>query len=145
MRGGDLRVHACTTPEQPLGVILSGEALGGGSCPSLSLSFKGGWCVPCQRKATAAAKSFQSCSALCDPIDSSSPGSSVPGILQARILELPFPSPMHACMLSHFSRVQFGATPWIAAHQAPLSTGFSRQEYWNGLPFPSPKESRLTV
>ena len=30
------------------------------------------------------------------------------------------------------------ATPWTVAHQAPLSMGFSRQEYWNGLPFPSP-------
>jgi len=54
---------------------------------------------------------------------------------------LPFPSPMHACMLSHFSRVQLCATPWTAAHQAPLSTGFSREEYWSGLPFPSPRDS----
>ena len=52
---------------------------------------------------------------------------------------LPFPSPMHACMLSRFSRVRFCVTLWTAAHQAPLSIGFSRQEYWNGLPFPSPK------
>ena len=44
---------------------------------------------------------------------------------------------MHA-MLSRFSRVRLCATPWTAAHQAPLSTGFSRQEYWSGLPFPSP-------
>ena len=44
---------------------------------------------------------------------------------------------MHACMLSHFSHVQLCATPGTAAHQAPLSTGFSRQEYWSGLPFPS--------
>ena len=44
---------------------------------------------------------------------------------------------MHLCMLSRFSRVQLCATLWTAAHQAPLSTGFSRQEYWNGLPFPS--------
>ena len=36
------------------------------------------------------------------------------------------------------SRVQRFATPWIAAYQAPLSMGFSRQEYWSGLPFPSP-------
>ena len=50
----------------------------------------------------------------------------------------PFPSPMHACMLGHFSRVQLYATPWTAAHQAPLSTGLSRQEYWSGSPFPSP-------
>ena len=45
---------------------------------------------------------------------------------------------MHACMLSHFSRVQLYATLWTAAHQVPLSMGFSRQESWNGLPFPSP-------
>ena len=52
---------------------------------------------------------------------------------------LPFPSPMHACMPSHFSRVRLCATLWTAAFQAPLSTGVSRQEYWSGLPFPSPK------
>ena len=51
---------------------------------------------------------------------------------------LPFPSPMHACMLGHFSRIQLCATPWTEAYQASLSTGFSRQEYWSGLPFPSP-------
>ena len=45
---------------------------------------------------------------------------------------------MHACMLSCFSCVQLCATPYTAAHQAPLSLGFSRQEYWSGLPFPSP-------
>ena len=48
---------------------------------------------------------------------------------------LPFPSPMHACMLSPFSRVPLCATLWTVAHQAPPSTGFSRQEYWSGLPF----------
>ena len=42
-------------------------------------------------------------------------------------------------MLSRFSHVQLCATPWTAAHQAPLSMEFFRQEYWNGLPFPSPK------
>ena len=41
-------------------------------------------------------------------------------------------------LLSHFSRVWLCATPWMAAHQAPLSLGFSRQEHWSGLPFPSP-------
>ena len=41
-------------------------------------------------------------------------------------------------LLSRFSRVQLCATPWTAAHQAPLSLGFSRQEHWSGLPFPSP-------
>ena len=43
-----------------------------------------------------------------------------------------------ACMLSHFSRVQFFATLWTVACQVPQSMGFPRQEYWNGLPFPSP-------
>ena len=41
-------------------------------------------------------------------------------------------------LLSHFSRIQLCATPSTAAHQAPPSLGFSRQEYWSGLPFPSP-------
>ena len=41
-------------------------------------------------------------------------------------------------LLSRFSRVRLCATPQMAAHQAPLSLGFSRQEYWSGLPFPSP-------
>ena len=45
---------------------------------------------------------------------------------------------MHACMLSRFSRVRLCVTPSTAAHQASLSLGFSRQEYWSGLPFPSP-------
>ena len=42
------------------------------------------------------------------------------------------------CMLSCFSRVQLFAVPWSVTHQAPLSMGFSRQEYWHGLPCPSP-------
>ena len=41
-------------------------------------------------------------------------------------------------MLGHSSRVRLFATLWTLAHQAPLSMGFFRQEYWNGLPFPSP-------
>ena len=41
-------------------------------------------------------------------------------------------------LLSRISRVRLGATPEMAAHQAPLSLGFSRQEHWSGLPFPSP-------
>ena len=45
---------------------------------------------------------------------------------------------MCACVLSRFSRVQLFENPWTVAHQAPLSMGFSRQEYWSGLPFPSP-------
>ena len=41
-------------------------------------------------------------------------------------------------LLSHFSHVRLCVTPQMAAHQAPLSLGFSRQEHWSGLPFPSP-------
>ena len=48
--------------------------------------------------------------------------------------------PNLSCMLNSFSRVRLCVTPWTAAHQAPLSTGFSRQEYWSGLPLPSPKK-----
>ena len=44
-------------------------------------------------------------------------------------------------LLSHFSRVQLCATPWTAAYQAPPSMGFSRQEYWSGVPLPSPREA----
>ena len=66
------------------------------------------------------------------------PGSCIPGILQARTLEWVAISFSNTCMLSCFSRVQLCVTPWTTAHQAPLSTGFSRQEYWSGLPFPSP-------
>ena len=43
-------------------------------------------------------------------------------------------------MLSHFSHVRLFVTPWTVAHQAPLSMGFSRQEYWNGLPCPPPED-----
>ena len=87
------------------------------------------------------AKSLQLCLTLCDPMDSSPPGSSIHRILQARILEwaaISFSNArMYACMLSRLSCVQLCATLWTAAHQAPPSTGFSRQEYWSGLPFPS--------
>ena len=41
-------------------------------------------------------------------------------------------------LLSRLSRVRLCVTPWTAAHQDPLSLGFSRQEHWSGLPFPSP-------
>ena len=45
---------------------------------------------------------------------------------------------MRVCVLNCFSCVQFFMTPWTVAHQAPLSMGFSRQEYWSGLPCPPP-------
>ena len=91
--------------------------------------------------AAAAAKSLQSCPTLCVPIDSSPWGSPVPGILQARTLEGVAISFSNAwkwkVKVNWLSRVQPLATPWTAAHQAPLSMGFSRQEYWSGVPLPS--------
>ena len=54
---------------------------------------------------------------------------------------LPFPSPMHACILSCLSRVRLCATPWTAAHKSPLCTEFSKQEYWSGVPFPPPTQA----
>ena len=92
--------------------------------------------------AVAAAKSLQSCPTLCDPIDGSPLGSSVPGIPQARILEwvaISFPNAWKwKVKLKLLNRAWLLATPWTAAYQAPPSIGFSRQEYWSGLPLPSP-------
>ena len=88
-----------------------------------------------------AAKSLQSCPTLCDPIVGSPPGSPVPGILQARTLEWVAISFSNACKwkvkVKSLSCVRLSATPWTAAYQAPPSVGFSRQEYWSGLPLPS--------
>ena len=142
-----------------------------------------------QAAAAAAAKLLQLCPTLCDPIDSSPPGSPVPGILQARTLEWVLtgyfkslllwvlrkqPGTEHhtlavsdchcgplaqllntqvfvfllmlffficacACMLSRFSHVPLSATLWVVARQAPLSKGFSRQEYWRGLLYSPPE------
>ena len=93
----------------------------------------------------ATAKSRQSCLILCSPIDGSPPGSSVPGILQARTLEWVAISLSNAWKWKvkgkSLSRVRLFATPWTAAYQAPPSMGFSRQEYWSGVPLPSPSNS----
>ena len=94
----------------------------------------------------AAAKSLQSCPTLCDPIDGSPPGSAVPGILQARTLEWVAISFSNSwkwkVKVKLLSRVQLLATPWTAAYQVPPSMGFSRQEYWSGVPLPSPKQNQ---
>jgi len=103
-------------------------------------------CMHCRgqlgKAAAAAAKSLQSCPTLCDPIDGSPPGSPIPGILQARTLEWVAISFSNAwkwkVKVKSLSHVWLLATPWPAAHQAPLSMGFSRQEYWSGVPLPSP-------
>ena len=94
-------------------------------------------------RCAAAAKSLQLCPTLCDPIDGSPPGSPVPGILQARTLEWVAISFSNAwkwkMKVKSLSCVRLLATPWTAAYQAPLSMGFSRQEYWSGVPLPSPR------
>ena len=98
--------------------------------------------------ATATAKSLQSCPTLCDPRDGSPPGSPVPGILQARTLEWVAISFSNAwkwkVKVKSLSSVQLLATPWTAAYQAPLSMGFARQEYWSGLPLPSPLGQKIS-
>ena len=77
---------------------------------------------------------------LCDPIDGSPSGSPIPGILKARTLEWVAISFSNAgkwkVKVKSLSRVRLLATPWTVAYQAPPSTGFSRQEYWSGVPLP---------
>ena len=89
----------------------------------------------------AAAEWLQSCPTLHNPIDSSPPGSPIPGILQARRLEWVaiffFNAWKWKVKVKSLSRVQLLATPWTAAYQALPSMGFSRQEYWSRLPLPS--------
>ena len=89
-----------------------------------------------------AAKSLQSCLTLCNPRDGSPPGSPIPGVLQARTLEWVAISFSNAgkwkVKVKLLSRVRLLATPWTAAYQARPSMGFSRQEYWSGVPLPSP-------
>ena len=92
----------------------------------------------CSSEAAAAAKSLQLCPTLCDPIDGSPPGSPIPGILQARVLEWVAISFSNAwkwkVKVKSLSCVRLFTTPWTAAYQAPPSMGFSRQEYWSGVP-----------
>ena len=116
---------------------------------SLSVQALGTWLfwflkTPCRvhTPAAATAKSLQLCLTLRDPIDGSPPGSPIPGILQARTLEWVAISLSNAwkwkVKVKLLSHVQLLAIPWTAAYQAPPSMGFSRQEYWNGVPVPSP-------
>ena len=87
------------------------------------------------------AKLLQSCLTLCYPIDSSPPGSPVPGILLEKTLEwvaISLPNAWKWKVKGKLlSLIRLFATPWTAAYQAPPSMGFSRQEYWSGVPSPS--------
>ena len=90
--------------------------------------------------AAAAAKSLQSCLTLCNPIANSPPGSAIPGILQAKTLEwvaISFSNAWKWKVKVESLTDWLFATPWTAPYQAPLPMGFSRQEYWSGLPLPS--------
>ena len=105
----------------------------------------------------------QSCPTLCNPMDCSLPGFSLHGILQARVLEwvaisfsrgssrprdrtrvscIPGNNYLHylhhSLKVKLLSRIRLFPIPWTVAYQASPSMGFSRQEYWNGLPFTSP-------
>ena len=95
------------------------------------------------KHAAAAAKLLQLLPTLCDPIDGSPPGSPIPGFLQARTLEwvaISFSSAWKwKVKVKSLSRFRLLVTPWTAAFQAPWSMGFSRQEYWSGVPSPTPE------
>ena len=105
----------------------------------LSLTFKKMVNMP----AATAAKSLQSCLTLCDPTNGSPPGSPIPGTLQARALEWVAISFSNAwkwkVKVKSLSRVLLLVTPRTSAYQAPPPMGFSRQEYWSGVPLPSPR------
>ena len=100
-------------------------------------------------RAAAAAKSLRSCPTLCDPIDRSPPSSPVPAILQARTLEWVAISFSNAWKwkgkVKSLSHVRLLATPWTIAYQAPPSMGFSRQEYWSGVPLRSPMREQMSL
>ena len=117
------------------------EQIQGDSEVQGSLACCSSWVCKESDTPAAAAKSLQLCPTLCDPIDSSPPGSPDPGILQARRLEWVAISFSNAwkwkVKVKSLSRVRLFATPWTAAHQAPPSMGFSRQEYWSGVPEPN--------
>ena len=99
------------------------------------------WATELNCLTVTAAKSLQSCPTLCDPIDGSPPGSTAPGILQARTLEWGAISFSNAwkwkMKVKSLSRVRLLVTPWTAAYQAPLSMGFfqARVLEWGAIIF----------
>ena len=107
---------------------------------SISIIIALRWYIWIWLNISATAKSFQSCPTLCDPIDGSPRSFPVPGILQARTLEwvaISCNAWKWKGKVKSLSHVWPSATPWTAAYQAPPSMGFSRQEYWSGVPSPS--------
>ena len=102
-------------------------------------------CQYASAAAAAAAKSLQTCPTLCLLHRQQPTRLPLPGILQARTLEWVAISFSNAWMwkvkVKSLSRARFLATPWTAAYQTSPSMGFPRQEYWSGVPLPSPKLS----
>ena len=142
-------VNAVNSWSHPTPVLLPGKSHG-----QRSLVHCSPWChssraVILAQHRHAAAKSLQSCPTLWDPIDGSPSGPAVPGILQARTLEWVAISSSNAwkwkVKVKSLSRVRLLVTPWTAAYQAPPSMGFSRQEYWSGVPLPSPQHRHTTL
>ena len=131
----------CSPPSSSVHEILQARIL-----ESVAISYSRG--SPWLRDQTqvsstvAAAKSLQSCPTLCDPIDGSPPGYPIPGILQARTLEWVAIFFSNAgkwkVKVKLLSRVRLFATAWTAAYPAPPPMGFSRQQYWSGVPLLSP-------
>ena len=135
-------LYARRRKRQPLVLLMRLHLVNAVPGNELGVEMNKAHCQALSVSIAAAAKSLQSCPTLCDPRDSSPPGSPVPGILQARVREWGAISFSNAWKwkgkVKSFSRVRLLATPWTAAYQAPLSMGFSRQEYWSGVPLPSP-------
>ena len=97
------------------------------------------WRSSAAAAAAAAGKLLQSCLTLCSPIDSSPPGSPIPGIFQTRTLEwvaILFSNAWKwKVKVKSLSHVRLFTTPWTAAYQIPPPMGFSRQEYWSAIAF----------
>ena len=139
--GGKPGLSCCVRKCQVFSVLCSSEEWREGDCSGLLLwlavvTLNSCWSVTACCVAAAAAQSPQSCLTLCNPRDSSPPGSPVPGILQARTLEwvaISFSNVWKWKMkVKSLSSVRLLATPWTAAYQASPSMGFSRLENWSG-------------
>ena len=109
-------------------------------CPSPGIFPTQGWNPGLLNCSVQFSPVTQSCLTLCNPMDCSPPGSSVHGILQGKNTGVGCHFLLQ-CMkvkVKSLSRVRLFATLWSIVHQAPLSMGFSRQEYWSGFPSPIP-------
>ena len=159
---------SCSQPDLPKDPLYTGSVAifqGRGKHHQLSRIVASSFWMTCVKSPLCeCAKSLQSCLTLCNPVDWGLPGFSVHSISRQEYWSgLPFPSPgdlrdpviKPVCLMSPKLAGQFfttgatclrithsvmsdSATPWSAVHQASLSMGFPRQEYWSGLPFPSP-------